>query len=101
MYFILLDFIFNKKIVGNDGFKGNDSGDIDKENLKPKLLLNNSPNHSQMQINSIRGRIYQVKGIDRSQNSSEEPVTPVIKDGDRPSRMTYVDAVRKGTNVSK
>ena len=87
--------------VGDDGFENNDSGDIDKENLKSKLSLNNSLNHSQMRIKLNRGRIYQVKGIDRIQNTSDEPVTPVTKNGYPPSRMTYVDVVRKGTSILK
>ena len=54
-----------------------------------------------MQINLNGGRICQVKGIDRFQNTSEEPVTSVTKNRYPLSRMTYVGAVQKGTNVSK
>ena len=74
---------------------------MDKENLKSKLLLNDYPNQSQMQINLNGNRIHPVSGIEKLQNTSEEPVTPVTKNGYPLSRMTYVDAVQKGMNISK
>ena len=87
--------------VGNDGFEDSDSGDIDKENVSSKLSLNNSPNQSHMRMKLDVNRISRAKGNNRFQNISKELVTPVTKKEHPPSRMTYVDAVRKGTHIRK
>ena len=86
--------------VGNDGFEDNDSGDFDKENVNSKSSLNNPNNQPHLRIKLDGDYVGQVKGIDEFRTTSE-PVTPVTMNGYPPSRMTYVDAVRKGTNISK
>ena len=76
-------------------------GDIDRENVNSKVSLNNSPNQSHMRMKLDENHNCQVKGINRFQNTSKELMTPVTKKEYPPSRMTYVDAVRKGTHISK